>query len=267
MAEKSDSTETRPNVVWMFSDQHRGQAMSCAGDVNVQTPNMDRLAAEGVWFRQARSGFPLCCPARGSILTGRYPHRCVPGHEMRLPGDATTIADVFNEAGYDTAYFGKWHLDGASGHPHDVAAHLVPRDRRGGFKTWLGYENINAQFDCHVHGHRGDDEVPRYRLPAFETDALTDLLVKHLEQNKTAAQPFFAALSVQPPHDPYTAPAEWMARHHPARLQLRDNVPPIAAVREQARRDRQPLNDGTPLGEAPHQHHTKHHQHHELGRG
>lgn len=111
MSAKS-AVDKRSNVIWVFGDQHRAQALGCNGDGNVHTPNIDNLAAGGVHFNRALSGFPLCCPTRGSLLTGRYPHHCVPGHEHRLPEDQPTIANVFNEEGYETAYFGKWHLDG-----------------------------------------------------------------------------------------------------------------------------------------------------------
>lgn len=225
----------RPNVIWVFGDQHRGQAMSCAGDPNVNTPNIDRLAAEGVWFREAMMGFPLCCPARGSLLTGRYPHHCVPAHQAPMPPDSTTIAHPFNDAGYRTAWIGKWHLDGFQEATGRVALHHVPRDRRGGFHTWIGYENNNAQFDCYVHGHDGDREVELAKLPTFETDALTDVFMDWIERN--ADEPFFAALSVQPPHDPYTAPPAWMGRHNPATLELRPNVPDVDSVTEPARRE------------------------------
>ena len=83
------------NVIWILGDQHRAQALSCNGDPNVNTPNIDRLAAEGVNFRRAVSGFPLCCPFRGSMLTSRYPHHCVPGHEYPMPDGQPTIAHVF----------------------------------------------------------------------------------------------------------------------------------------------------------------------------
>ncbi|MEO1236850.1 MAG: sulfatase-like hydrolase/transferase, partial [Planctomycetota bacterium] len=225
----------RPNIIWVFGDQHRGSALSCAGDPNVHTPNIDRLAAEGVWFRNAVMGFPLCCPCRGSLLTGVYPHRCVPGHEIRMPPELPTIAEPFNGSGYHTAYLGKWHLDGAKEASVDAAYHIVPPERRGGFKTWIGYENNNAQFDCYVHGHDGDTPVDHHKLPRFETDALTDLALDQIDRHRD--EPFFLALSVQPPHDPYTAPAEWMQRHNLARIQLRPNVPDIPRIREQARRE------------------------------
>ena len=232
----STSTQGRPkNVIWIFGDQHRGQALSCAGDPNLNTPNIDRLAAEGVWFHRAVMGFPLCCPCRGSLLTSLYPHQCVPAHQAQMPPNSTTVAHAFNDAGYDTAWIGKWHLDGFEEAHGRAAHHHVPRERRGGFDTWIGYENNNAQFDCYVHGHDGEQVIDKYRLPDFETDALTDLFIDWIEGH--ADRPFFAALSVQPPHDPYTAPEYWMQRHSPAQIQLRPNVPDIPRITEQARRE------------------------------
>jgi len=229
-----------PNVLWIFGDQHRGQALGCAGDPNLHTPNIDRLAAEGMHFPAAVAGTPLCCPFRGSLLSGRYPHHCVPGHQMPLPSGQETIARPFRDAGYHTAYFGKWHLAGFKENEGRAAFHIVPPSRRGGFDTWVGYENNNSPWDCWVHG-REDAGAFHHALEGYETDALTDLFVTHLRE-RSAAQaagagtPFFAALSVQPPHDPYLAPEDWMRRHTPGGIVLRPNVPDIPRVREQARR-------------------------------
>jgi arylsulfatase A-like enzyme len=236
----NDSTQFK-NAIWIFGDQHRAQALSCNGDPNLNTPHIDRLAAEGQNYTRALAGYPLCCPFRGSLLTSRYPHECVPGHEHQLPPHMPTIAHVLNEHGFDTAYFGKWHLDGFQENAGRAALHVVPPERRGGFSTWIGYENNNSQWDCWVHGGQGG-QAHHQRLPGYETDSLTDLLIDYLHKqgaDKKAglARPFFAVLSVQPPHDPYVAPAEWMARHNPARVRLRPNVPPVARVEERARRD------------------------------
>jgi arylsulfatase A-like enzyme len=119
--------------------------------------------------------------------------------------------------------------------------HIIPPERRGGFDTWIGYENNNSQWDCWVHGGVGE-EAFHYRLPGYETDCLTDLLIDYLRKQGQARrggseQPFFAVLSVQPPHNPYLAPVEYMARHTPGRVQLRPNVPPVPRVQAQARRD------------------------------
>lgn len=234
-------TTRKPNVLWIFGDQHRAQATGYMGDPNVHTPELDRLASEGLTCTAAVAGSPLCSPCRGSLLTGRYPHQCVPGHEYPLPDGQPTIADAFREAGYQTAYFGKWHVDGFHERDGRGAFHIVPPERRGGFDEWTGYENNNSQWDCWVHGGAGDAAFHR-RLPGYETDALTDLTIGYLRERGAAlaegrGQPFFAVLSVQPPHDPYVAPAEWMARHTPGAVQLRPNVPAVPRVIERARRE------------------------------
>lgn len=117
----------------------------------------------------------------------------------------------------------------------------MPPQRRGDFEEWVGYENNNSQWDCWAHGGAGPAAFHE-RLPGYETDALTDLCIRYIrergaEQAAGTARPFFAVLSVQPPHDPYVAPAEWMARHTPGAVELRPNVPPIPRVVEQARRE------------------------------
>ncbi len=229
------------NAIWIFGDQHRAQALSCNGDPNLNTPNIDRLSAEGQNYERAVSGFPLCCPFRGSLLTSRYPHECVPGHEHQMPPDMPTVAQVFNDHGFHTAYFGKWHVDGFHEREGRAAMHIIPPERRGGFQTWVGYENNNSQWDCWVHGGEGDDAF-HYRLPGYETDALTDLLIDYIHERGQArqaghAEPFFAVLSVQPPHNPYVAPPEWMAHHTPAHVHLRPNVPPVDWIQTRARRD------------------------------
>jgi arylsulfatase A-like enzyme len=119
--------------------------------------------------------------------------------------------------------------------------YIIPPDRRGGFQTWVGYENNNSQWDSWVHGGSGK-EAFHYRLPGYETDELTDLLINYIrergeETRSNRGKPFFAVLSVQPPHNPYVAPEEYMRRYNGARLELRPNVPAIARVQQTARRD------------------------------
>ena len=259
----------RPNVIWIFGDQHRGQAMSCAGDPNLRTPNLDRMANHGVRFTQAVAGCPLCSPFRGSLLTARYPHEAVIGHNHPMPEGMPTVAHPFNEAGYDTAWFGKWHVDGTAKGADRGRTVTVPRDRRGGFDTWLGYECNNGAWEVWVHGHErvphdapekaqkgqqagqraGEREVPCYRLPDYETESLTDLLIDYVRAHASeddaragtgharATRPFFAVLSVQPPHDPYVAPAEFMGRHNAANLELRPNVPDTPRVTDRCRNE------------------------------
>jgi arylsulfatase A-like enzyme len=231
----------RPNVIWIFGDQFRAQALPFNGDPNSRTPNLERAEVNGVNFTGNVSGFPLCCPFRGSLLTSRYPHECVPGHEYPLPAGQKTIADVFNQNGYDTAYFGKWHLGGWHERNGRAAFFITDPERRGGFKTWTGYENNNSQWDCWVHGGTGKDAF-HYRLPGYETDELTNLLLRYVndravEAKSGTAKPFFAVLSVQPPHNPYIAPARFMENYNPEKLQLRPNVAHAATIERQARHE------------------------------
>lgn len=118
--------------------------------------------------------------------------------------------------------------------------HIVPPDRRGGFDIWTGYENNNSQWDTWVHGGAGPSAF-HYRLPGYETDELTKLFISYLkdrgaERRAGQEKPFFAVLSVQPPHDPFVVPAEYM-HYNAATLQLRPNVPVASAANAQARRE------------------------------
>jgi arylsulfatase A-like enzyme len=226
----------RPNLLWLIADQHRHHACGFAGDENVRTPNLDELSLTGLSLSAgAISGYPLCCPFRGSLLTGVYPHRCIPRHQAPLPTGLPTVADAFNRAGYDTAWFGKWHVDGCREAEGRAAHWVVPPERRGGFKEWIGYENNNSQFDTWVHGGRAGESELR-RLPGFETDGLTDLLINYLDRRGAdpEGEPFFAALSVQPPHPPFQCPPEYR-RLREAGVTLRPNVPPGGAAERGAR--------------------------------
>lgn len=222
------------NIIWIVSDQQRAQSIACNNDPNVHTPNIDRMARFGVNFNRAVSGYPICCPFRGTMLTGLYHNKCVPAHEFPLPQGQKTIADVFNEHGYETAYYGKWHLDGCR---RNFSMHVVPPERRGGFQRWIGFENNNAQWNTWLHGDRGNGEE-RFKLRGYETDALTDLFIDYLNEKGSAPdqKPFFAVLSVQPPHEPYMAPARNLSHYLFDQIRLRPNVPANERYRVEAQK-------------------------------
>jgi arylsulfatase A-like enzyme len=228
---KHPGDDVRPNVLWVLCDQLRAQALGYRGDPNVCTPNIDNLARNGMRFDAAVSGAPWCVPFRASLLTSKYPHQhgCDRTPSALNP-DLPTIADPFREAGYHTAYVGKWHLHGSN---DDV---FIPEGARGHFDYWVGYENRNAQYDTWVHG---SDRPEPVRLPGYETDALTDIMLEHLAGHVEAgggsgqADPFFGVLSVQPPHNPYVAPAEFHRGRKPTDIQFRPNVPDVPWIREQ----------------------------------
>jgi arylsulfatase A-like enzyme len=213
----------RPNVIWVFADQMRGQAMSCATerhgpDCNVHTPNLDRLAGEGTRFSAACSSYLVCVPFRFTAMTGQYAHsRVVPTIHYRMSPAERTIADEFTDAGYHTAYFGKWHLDGGPmGGPGGPCR--LPENRRGGFREWHGFNLRNDYYDTWI---QHDDAEPVFH-EGYQTDVLFDLFCDWLRQRD--AQPFFGALSFEAPHPPMEVPEENRRRQADRRMWRRPNV-------------------------------------------
>jgi len=209
-----------------------GHAMGCNGDPNVFTPNLDNMSIAGTNFPKAVCGYPLCCPFRGTMMTGKYAHNhSVKLHEDRLDPSIPTVTDVLNDNGYETIYLGKWHLAGIKEKDGRSCKRTVSAEGRGRFDTWIGYDNNNSQWDTWVHGHEtwvhgheGGREIEHYRLAGYETDSLMDMALERIEARKDSEKPFFMVVSVQPPHWPQLAPAEnrnYQAQH----LTLRPNVP------------------------------------------
>lgn len=242
MTQTNPTAKPQPNILWLICDQMRGQAMSHRGDPNIQTPNLDRMAYEGFSFSNALAGAPLCSPFRGSLISGQYPHHStVPGHDYPLSTEMPTVAHAFRAAGYRTCWIGKWHVDGKRPEldlkleENRGERRKIPAARRGGFEDWWGYENNNHPYNCWVSTDQ-EGETISFRLPGYETDSLTDIMIDWLKtRTKQPDQPFFGVLSVQPPHTPYIAPSENMAHYNPAKLELRPNVPPVKWVQARAR--------------------------------
>jgi len=199
----------RPNILIVLSDQLRRHALSCYGDPDARTPHTAQLAADGVACDQACSTYPICVPFRFTMMTGEYAHtRLVPGIEWRMSPAERTLADEFNDAGYETVYIGKWHLDGGHGRMGSaVQTNRCPVKRayQGRWQKWYGFELRNEPFDtCYFED---DDPTPR-RIDGYQTDGLFDLGMNYLRDGRDAARPFCMVISVEPPHDPFTAPEE-----------------------------------------------------------
>ncbi|MFJ4408492.1 sulfatase [Streptomyces sp. NPDC088910] len=131
---KAPAGAERPNILVLLTDQHAAHMLGCAGAGHVATPHVDRLAAQGTRFDRAYTTFPLCVPARGSLLTGRYPHELgvngnapassAPGSDPGRRPDS--LGHLLRAAGYDTLYAGKWHARTASATPEDGFTVLRP---------------------------------------------------------------------------------------------------------------------------------------------
>lgn len=216
-----DRRAGRPNVVLVFADQWRAQAAGYAGDPNLKTPNLDRFAGESVNCVNAVAGCPVCSPYRASLITGQYPHtHGVFVNDVHLSDKATSIAEAFGSAGYDTAYIGKWHLDGRG------RSSFIPRESRQGFCYWKALE---CTHDYNHSPYFGDSPEKLY-WDGYDAIAQTRDAVGYIGSRKRRDRPFFLVLSWGPPHNPYeTAPEQFKRLYDPGRLALRPNVPPESA--------------------------------------
>ncbi len=194
----------------------RGQAMGCMGDGNVRTPNLDRLAAESVHFRNTLANTPVCCPARAILMTGQYCHRNgMVANDLRMRESHSSLAKVLRAAGYRTGFIGKWHLDGGPRLPGFVP----PGERRQGFEFWAANQCSHRHFD-NVYFRDSEQAIP---LGKFEAEGWTDLGLEFLEGSRRDERPFFLCIFYGPPHDPYGAPDEYMRQYDPQKLKLRPN--------------------------------------------
>jgi choline-sulfatase len=243
------------NVLWILSDQHAYEAAGCYGNKIVQTPNLDRLAAEGLRFDAAYTPAPVCVPARDAILAGRYPHR-IPGVAQGgaiLP-HVPTAAHLFRSAGYVTGHIGKMHpvapytrgfdvlVD--MGHYYDYLGPKVEVFARGmdAANSGCGLPWMDQWYKAYawppaprlpdaaprtdrpwrIGGWRGEpfrDDMPRI-LP--EEDHFEAFVVRMCDAFLDAHgnAPFFLVASFLKPHYPEVAPPEYHASYDPANLTL-----------------------------------------------
>ena len=228
-----------PHIVQILSDEHYGGAMTHAGDPNVRTPNMDRLAAEGASLSRAYANCPICTPSRGTIFSGRHAHAGPVQYFFDVfKPTSPSSATILRDAGYHTAYFGKWHCgvvrdqrpSSVRDHPDEWAhqANRTPEHYRAGFQDWYGFEVINAPFDSFYYQNNESD--PR-RMDGYQTDVLTDLAIEYLESYK-GEKPLYLVLSVEPPHFPLEAPDAY-ERFDPHELEVRENFEDTPEMRKE----------------------------------
>lgn len=194
----------QPNILVFLSDQQRWDTCGCYGQALPVTPNLDRMAAEGIRFDRAFTCQPVCGPARACIQTGKYPTElgCHTNHRM-LPPREKTIARHLSAQGYRTGYIGKWHLAsfGPRGGPDDYRVRPVPPERRGGYRDfWLASDAL--EHTSHAYdGHMFDMDGQKRFFPAgrYRADAQTDWVIERLE-DWVGREPFFLFVSYIEPH-------------------------------------------------------------------
>lgn len=189
---------SRPNIIFYFSDQQRWDTLGCYGQELPVTPHLDRLAARGTKFENAFTCQPVCGPARACLQTGKYATQtgCTT-NGIALPTDEKTIASYFNEAGYDTAYIGKWHLASDKG-KNDYQTGPVPPERRGGYQYWLASDVL--EFTSHgYNGYLHDGNGNRVDFVGYRPDCINNYAIDYIH-NHTGEKPFFLFLSQIEPH-------------------------------------------------------------------
>ncbi|MCE5325295.1 MAG: sulfatase [Planctomycetaceae bacterium] len=212
----------RPNIVFLLADQWRARATGYAGDPNVKTPCLDRLAGQSVNFSTAVSVCPVCTPYRAALMTGRYPTSTgMFLNDLYLPDREVCMAEIFAAAGYDTAYIGKWHLDG-----HGRGAYIPPA-RRQGFEYWKAAECDHNY--PHSHYYTGQSQEKKF-WDGYDAFAQTADARQYIRGRAASKKPFLLVVSYGSPHFPHnTAPQRYKDLYPPEKLKLNPNVP--AAMR------------------------------------
>ena len=198
--------QEKPNLVYIFADQLRYDVLGYMGDKKAVTPNIDKLASEGVYFTNSVSVSPVCAPHRASLFTGKYTSSTgMVVNELRMNPNHKTIAHVLDEGGYETGYIGKWHLWGAEagGHDKDENSFTPPGPGRLGFNgVWKAYGFHHNNY--HSYYYEDTPEKIYYGDGVFEPEAQFDMAIDFLKDHSGKKAPFALFLSVGIPHDPWS---------------------------------------------------------------
>jgi arylsulfatase A-like enzyme len=213
--EKDHKITSQPNIVFVIADQLRSHELSSYGGVNIQTPNLDRLADEGVRMTNAVSTYPICSPFRGMLITGLYSlHSGISNNDHPLNPDLPSFAKACKEVGYNTAFIGKWHLDGIG------RTSYIPPERRLGYDYWQALECTHDYFNSPYYDNNSK-ELEFWE--GYDAEAQTKSAQSYIEK-RDKEKPFFLTLSWGPPHDPYIAPDEYRDKIIAENLVLRKNI-------------------------------------------
>lgn len=194
----------KPNIVFYFSDQQRFDTCGCYGQKLNITPTLDALAKEGTCFDMAFSPQPVCGPCRALFQTGLYPTEtgCF-RNSIMLPKNVKTLANYIEEAGYKTAYIGKWHL-ASSGELEktpeiNYQTVAVPPEFRGGYTGFWRTADVLEFTSNGYGGYIFDENMNRHDFKGFRADCITDYALEFLDEYKDDA-PFFMTISHIEPH-------------------------------------------------------------------
>ncbi|HEY3836515.1 MAG TPA: sulfatase [Bryobacteraceae bacterium] len=218
----------KPNLLYVFSDEHRACSMPGEALNEAHTPNLERFAREGMTFHNCISNYPVCSPYRAMLLTGRWPYQTgIIDNALQLRPDEVSIGETFRRAGYRTGYIGKWHLS-----PGDEGGAFIPAGpARQGFEDWHVWSNTNQHFD---KSFTFDPDTGRKIQPkGYNCTLMTDEGVSFIERHQH--EPWMLMISWNPPHPNFLdAPPDEKERYQPSALKFRPNAEKInPKLREQ----------------------------------
>ncbi|HEV2126505.1 MAG TPA: sulfatase-like hydrolase/transferase, partial [Chloroflexota bacterium] len=237
----------QPNILLFITDQQRWDTLGYTGRTACRTPNLDRLAREGVAFDRCITPDPICSPARAALFTGRYPHATGVGHNREIPLERPTLPEAFRDTGYHVAYSGKWHLGRGRG---AAALDGWLGERGQGYKQWMAEHGFLDTYPYGTDAFRYTTPSAR-GIPAGESptgstagstaqlgmqsvssprtapqEGLTEWLHESWVVNRTLEyletrpkdQPFFHVCSVIGPHPIFVIPEPYYSLYDPARV-------------------------------------------------
>lgn len=212
--------QDRPNILFLMADQFRGDCMGCAGHPAVQTPNLDRIAAEGAHFPHAYSSTPTCTPARAALLTGMSPwNHGMLGYGKVAGKYPVEMPQALRDAGYYTTGIGKMHwtpqrsLHGFHRTILDESGREQSVDFRSDYRSWFASVSPNLDPDATGIGWN-DYRSAVYALPEelHPTRWMGDVATRFID-TYDKQEPFFLKVSFARPHSPYDPPKRWFDRY------------------------------------------------------
>jgi len=221
----------RPNVLWICTDQQRFDTIHCLGNAHINTPNLDRLADEGMAFTRAYSQSPVCTPSRAAFLTGRYPRttRCRQNGQ-KMPADEVLVTRLLADEGYDCGLAGKLHLAPCEPKVCDYeeriddgyrvfhwSHHPNPDWERNAYTEWLTERGQRWEDLYHpIQGHF--QTWPGVPAEYHQTTWCAEKAAEFITQDR--AGPWLFSLNCFDPHHPFDPPAEYMDRYDPDAVPL-----------------------------------------------
>jgi len=232
-ATQPKAPKNAPNLLFVFSDQQAYDMAGCYGNTQIITPNIDRLASSGIRMENFYVNCPISSPFRGILMTGQHTlyNGCFTNDVPLLPASGKKFAEVLRDAGYRSAYIGKWHLLGG-----DRNRPVPPGEMRYGFDE-VFYTN-----NCHVNFNKGacfffDNDGKKVFFDDWEVFGQTQQALEYLESMRDSEAPFALFVSWHPPHDwgkfegedgkmhfRYDAPPELMAYYDRDKIQVRPGL-------------------------------------------